>query len=85
MRVSASPSDPHYVGKGNLGRYTVFLDGKEIGKVVSADDFLGEVIVYRVDLQGRAMMNAAGDDVLREVLHGEVRIVDGLAKSGAPS
>lgn len=64
------------LGPNDGGRYAVFVNGQRITKVIMADERNRFVLRYRTDKAGRFIVNSRRDDVLRESLQGEVRIVD---------
>jgi hypothetical protein len=65
-----------HIAIGDLGsdRCRVFLDGEERTKVIEADEEGRYLVRYRTDEKGDAILNADGSDVLRECMHGDVRI-----------
>lgn len=79
-RVSCDCHDPGYrqfCAHGGFGRrWVVTVDGVEIPRVVTADQWVGYVIANKLDSGGNAYV--AGDEVARRVIYGAVRIfVDG--------
>lgn len=58
-----------------IGRQlAVSLDGKEIDQVISYDCGLGQILRYQTDSDGQMMLNEAKDEVLTEVLEGQVTV-----------
>lgn len=76
MRVSCDVSDIGYSNWRHLfgGKVDVFLDGARIEKAVMADEDEGTVIRLKSDAEGNPIINEARDAVIRETLHGSVRI-----------
>lgn len=72
MRVSTVKSDPGY-HPATCG-IEVFLDGRRMeGEAVTADDELGEVVVYKKNEQGGFFTE--GDEFVCETLRGKVEII----------
>lgn len=77
MRLSVDSNDPGnmlYGMMGSLGRQVrVFLGGKEVRDVITADDEEGFVLHFERDADGNVF--AIGDEVATETLTGDVKIV----------
>jgi hypothetical protein len=56
------------------GKVDVFLNGDRIEKAVMADEEEGVIVRLKNDAEGNPIINEARDAVLRETLHGSVRI-----------
>jgi hypothetical protein len=72
MRLSMDEGDPGYSPLARGVR--VFLDGIERTMVVTADEEKRALVRYVTNDKGRLRVNATGDDIERETLHGDVRI-----------
>jgi hypothetical protein len=72
VRVSIDRDDPGYVA--NARKIKVYLDGKLVRYVVTADEQRRIVIAFKTDADGCPMLNPARNEVMREELHGDVRI-----------
>lgn len=73
MRLSIDPNDPGYT-KGLCGGIKVFLDGIERCNVVTADEEKRLIVVHPLDERGRLQLDREKGEVVRETLHGDVRI-----------
>lgn len=73
MRVSTLSEDPGFI-PGPYAGIRVFFNGYERNDVFTADDNLGVVVVPVRDKNGHFRLTANGDEVLKETLHGIVRI-----------
>ena len=74
MRISVDRTDSGFRYDAASGKFTAYLNGKLVSKCVTADDDLGLVVRLRTDASGEVIFNEARDEVLRETLHGTVRI-----------
>lgn len=72
MRVSVDPTDPSY-NTAHFGA-KVFLDGAEIGRVITADEEKRFVLAYRADEKGDAMLTPDRENLQTEFRYGAVRI-----------
>ncbi len=72
MRLSTIKGDPGHVA--NSYGVKVFLDGIERKGVFTADEEARLIVIAVHDEHGRMRLNEARTDVLRETLHGDVRI-----------
>ncbi|MAG24942.1 hypothetical protein CMI47_05120 [Candidatus Pacearchaeota archaeon] len=53
-------------------RLDIMLDGKPVTKVVAYDTIKGQVLRLKTGEDGNLVLNAARDDVVRELLEGKV-------------
>lgn len=72
MRLSIISDDPGYVG-GPVN-VKVFFNGVERSHVFTADEDKRLVVVAALDERGRMQATADREEVLKETLHGDVRI-----------
>lgn len=73
MRVSVDKADPGY--RVDAYQFQAFLDGQEIStRCVTADEDVGEVVVFVLDEQGNLQVNEQRDAVVKETLRGKVEI-----------
>lgn len=73
MRLSTDPNDPAYT-QGLCGGIKVFLDGIERCNVVTADEEKRLVVVHPLDERGHLKVDWPAGEVVKETLHGHVRI-----------
>lgn len=77
MRLSVDSTDPgHRAYRALPARVCplVTLDGREVRNVITADDRLGYVLAYKLDAEGRPMLNAQRTQIVRQQLRGRVAI-----------
>ena len=55
-------------------RLRIFVDGVEMKEVVEHDCEAGTVLRNKLNDEGRAQLNDAGDEVLRETVRGNVTV-----------
>ena len=81
MRVSCNKDDPGYETFMKLGghfrfgkNYEIYLDGKPFHKGVTADEEKGEVVTYKLDDQGKLVLDPIRRDLCLTTLHGKVEV-----------
>lgn len=74
MRVSADRNDPDY--RSDYGLISVFLDGKELTKCITADTASGTALVYATDAEGKIAPNRNGEP--------QVTTLNGVVEIGMP-
>ncbi|PYA07285.1 hypothetical protein [Serratia marcescens] len=72
MRITLSDDDPGRKVDLRVERYRVFLDGKEMKMVITADDVKGEVVYCPLDESGYLIRD--GDEVKNVTAYGRVEI-----------
>ncbi|WP_066338323.1 hypothetical protein [Azohydromonas lata] len=82
MRLSTDSKDPAYM-QGLCGGVTVFLDGIERTGVFTADEEGRHIVIAKRDERGHMAVDREKGEVVRETLHGDVRIelADGTRKA----
>jgi hypothetical protein len=73
MRISVDPSDRAYTGERYYGA-TVSLDGVVLRDCVTADDEIGEIVIFKRDKDGNLILNKQRDWFVRQPLTGKVKI-----------
>lgn len=74
MRLSTDPSDRAYHALANSGHVRVWLAGAERTNIVTADEEGRCAITYRLDANGRYVLNKERTEIARDHFHGDVRI-----------
>lgn len=77
MRISVEHDDPDFIGLASRDLYLVYLDGKRMHFVISADDAANEVHVAKTSENGGLMLSPDGDTILTEKKRGLVQIIVG--------
>jgi hypothetical protein len=72
MRLSVVKGDPGF--NPDTRRWKAFLDGKEVGLVLTADEEEGKIWHYVRDENGKIMLSENKKEFLTEVLEGKVEI-----------
>jgi hypothetical protein len=73
MRVSVYEDDEGYVS--NPGDYEIYLDGKEVGYAVIADEKAGYVVKYKREENGFVLKKAVFPaEFETEIVYGKVEI-----------
>lgn len=77
MRSSVDRSDPgfaNFLRHGGFKRkWHIFVDGRIIPRVVTADEEQGYVEIYKQDQDGQYVLD--GDQIKRERIYGHVKIL----------
>jgi hypothetical protein len=76
MRISIVDGDPGYIDAPLRNRYTILLDGVIVKYVLTADEELGMVEVYKTYETGELVLNEAKSDLVTEKKMGRVKLVD---------
>lgn len=74
MRSSVLKDDPGYVNF-EYGKYEVFLNGKHLRFVITADEEEGFVLAHKPGPFGVPYLNDEGTETVKEILYGRVEIV----------
>lgn len=74
MRISVNTNDPGNANFNQIGLVKVFLDGKEVENVITADEEQGFVIRVWLDENGKEFIDKATGTLQLENLHGVVTI-----------
>ena len=77
MRITVDKNDKAFDPKLLPHAYLcdVYIDGVLTHDCITADEELGEAVIYVRDESGQLMLNTARDAVICKTVHGVVRIV----------